>query len=68
MSCEQSIRKLRINPRLTRLALQNPNEYITEPEDALQIDSVPGLPQSGGYENSVTAMDVFSSFLFAYPT
>ena len=34
----------------------------------MQIDLVPGLPQSGGYENIVTAMDVFSRCLFAHPT
>ena len=48
--------------------LQNPNEHITAPEDAMQIDLVPGLPPSGGHENIVTAMDVFSRYLFAYPT
>ena len=34
----------------------------------MQIDLVPGFPPSGGYENIVTAMDVFSRYLFAYPT
>ena len=34
----------------------------------MQIDLVPGLPPSGGYENIVTGMDVFSRYLFAYPT
>ena len=29
---------------------------------------MPELPPSGGYENIVTAMDVFSRYLFAYPT
>ena len=29
---------------------------------------VPGLPPSGGFEGIVTAMDVFSRYLFAYPT
>ena len=67
MSCEQCLRESRINPRLTRLPLQNPNVYIIAPEDAI-IDLVPGLPQSGGFENIVTTMDVFSRFLFAYPT
>ena len=67
-SCEQCLRESRINPRLTRLPLQNQNEYITAPEEAMQIDLVPGLPPSGGYENIVTAIDVFSSYLFAYPT
>ena len=68
LSCEQCLRESRINPRLTRPPLQNPNEYITAPEDAMQIDLVPGLPPSGGYQNIVTAIDVFSRYLFAYPT
>ena len=34
----------------------------------MQTDLVPGLPPSGGYENIVTAMVVFSRYLFAYPT
>ena len=29
---------------------------------------MPELPPSGGYENIATAMDVFSRYLFAYPT
>ena len=68
MSCEKCIRELRINPPTHRSPLQNPNEHITAPKDAMQIDLVPGLPPSGGYENIVTAMDVFSRYLFAYPT
>ena len=68
MSCEQCLRESRIITRLTRPPLQNPNEYITVPEGAMQIDLVPGLPPSGGYENIVTAMDVFSRYFFAYPT
>ena len=34
----------------------------------MQTDLVPGLRPSGGYENIVTAMDVSSRYLFAYPT
>ena len=68
MSCEQCIRESRIDRSLSRPPLQNPNEHITAPEDAMQIDLVPELPPSGGYENIVTAMDVFSRYLFAYPT
>ena len=68
ISCEQCIRESRIDPSLTRPPLQNPNEHITAPEDAIQIDLVPELPPSGGYENIVTTMDVFSRYLFAYPT
>ena len=29
---------------------------------------MPEVPPSGGYENIVTAMDVFSRYLFTYPT
>ena len=68
MSCEQCLKVSRINSRLNRPPLPNPKEYITAPEDEMQIDFVPGLPPSGGFENNVTAMDVFSRYLFAYPT
>ena len=68
MSCEQCIKESRLDRSLSRLPLQNPNELISAPEDAMQIDLVPELPPSGSYENLVTAMDVFSRYLLAYPT
>ena len=68
MSCEQCITESPVKDRLIRPTLQNPSEYIAAPEDAMQIDLVPELPPSGGFENIVTAMDVFSRYLFAYPT
>ena len=68
ISCEQCIRESRNDRRLTSPPLQNPNEHFTAPEDAMQIDLVSELPPSGGYTNIVTAMDVFSCYLFAYPT
>ena len=68
MSCEQCLRESRVDRRLTRLPQQNQNEHITAPEDAMQVDLVPELPPSSGYENTVTAMDVFSCYLFMYPT
>ena len=67
MSCEQCITESRIDRSLTRFSLQNPNEYFTAAEDAMQIDLVPELPPSGGYEVFVRAMDLFSRPLFAYP-
>ena len=42
-------------------------EWDLGPEDAMQIDLLPNLAPSGGYENIITAMDVFSRYLFAYP-
>ena len=65
MSCKQCIRESRIDRSLTRPPLQNPNEHTTVPENAMQIDLVRELPPSAGYENIVTAMDVFSRYLFA---
>ena len=44
--------------------MQNPNEQITAPEDGMQIDLVPELPPS----DILTAQEVFSQCLFAYPT
>ena len=62
---EQCIKKSRIDRSFTRFPLQNPNEHITESEDAMQIDWVPGLPPSGGYGTFVTALDLFSHYFFA---
>ena len=36
------------------------------PEDAMQIDILPNIPPSGGYENVPIVIDVFSQYLFAY--
>ena len=37
------------------------------PEDAIQIDLLPNLPISAGYQTVMTAIDVFSRNLVAYP-
>ena len=42
-------------------------EWNLGPEDAMQIDLLPNLPTSGGYQTVMTAIDVFSRYLFAYP-
>ena len=64
MSCEQCIKESRIDRNLTRLPMKNPNEHITAHEDAMQIGLVPELPASGGCENIITVMDVFSVVSF----
>ena len=66
--CEQDSRQTRIDNLFTRPPLQNPSEDIKGPEDAMKNEFVPELPGFGGYENIVTAMDVFSRYFFAYPT
>ena len=47
--------------------LPNLPEWDLGPADAMQIDILPNLSPSGGYENINTAMDFFSRYLFAYP-
>ena len=42
-------------------------EWDLGPDDAMQIDLLPNLPTSGGYQTVMTAIDVFSRYLFAYP-
>ena len=54
------------NPSITPELLNLP-EWDLGPENDLQIDLLPNLPPSGGYENIITALDVFSKYLFAYP-
>ena len=36
-------------------------------QDAMRIDLLPNLPTSGGYQTVMTAIDVFSRYMFAYP-
>ena len=45
----------------------NNTEHVLIPEDILEIDILPNLPNSAGYQNIVTMIDVFSRYLFAYP-
>ena len=47
--------------------LLNLPEWDLGPEDNMQIDFLPNLPTSGGYQTVMTALDVFSKYLFAYP-
>ena len=65
--CEICMKDKRIkNPSITPELLNLP-EWDLGPEDALQIDLLPNRPPSGGYENIITALDVFYRYLFAYP-
>ena len=54
--------KTRITPELIHIL-----EWDLGPEDLMQIDLLPELPPSGGYENNNTAIDVFSRYALAYP-
>ena len=65
--CEICIQDKRIkNTRITPEIIHIP-EWDLGPEDLMQIDLLPDLPPSWGYENIITAIDVFSRYAFAYP-
>ena len=65
--CEICIQDKRINnTRIIPELFHNP-EWDLGPEDLMQIDLLPELPPSGGYENIITAIDVFSRYAFPYP-
>ena len=65
---DQSIKEGPIDNMLHHQSLHNPNEHITGPDEAMQNDSLSQLFPFDGYEDIVTAMNVFSKNLFAYPT
>ena len=65
--CETCIKDKKIPNSSITPELLNLPEWDLGPKDAMQIDLLPNLPPSGGYENIITAMDVFSRYLFAYP-
>ena len=66
--CEDCIKYKRINNNQIRPKMINNTEHVLGPEDILEIDILPNLPNSSGYQNIVTMIDVFSRYLFAYPT
>ena len=65
--CEICIQYKRINnTRITSELIHIP-EWDFGPEDLMQINLLPELPPSGGYENIITAIEVFARYAFAYP-
>ena len=65
--CETCARDKRVPNITITPELLNLPEWDLGPEDAMQIDLLPNLPTSGGYQTVMTAINVFSRYLFAYP-
>ena len=65
--CEICIQDKRINNTRITPELFHIPEWDLGPEDLMKIDFLPELPPSLGYENIITAIDVFSRYAFAYP-
>ena len=63
----RTMRKIQSVPNATLTPeLLNLPEWDLGPKEAMQIDLLPNLTPSGGYENVLTASDDFSRYLFAY--
>ena len=68
LQCEDFNKYMRISTNQVRPKLNNKTEHFLGPKDILDIDILSHLPNSAGYQNIVTVIDVFSRYLFAYPT
>ena len=66
-NCQICFQTKRINNDLLRTELLNCPQLDLGIEDIIQMDILPNLPPSGGYDHIITAIDVFSRYLFAYP-
>ena len=67
-SCPDRIANKRIDTRQIRPKMLSNTDFNMRPEDCLEVDILPNLPSSNGYQHIITMMDVFSRYLFAYPT
>ena len=65
--CEICIQDKRINTTRITPELVHIPDWDLGLEDLMQIDLLPEIPPSVGYENIITAIDVFSRYAFAYP-
>ena len=65
--CEHCAKDKRVPNATITPGLLNLPEWDLGPKDAMQIDLLPNLTPNGRYENVLTAIDVFSRYLFAYP-
>ena len=64
--CEICAKDKRVPNNVITPELLNLPKWDLRPEDAMQIDLLPNLPTCGGYQTIMTAIDVFSRYLFAY--
>ena len=67
MSCEQCDKESLTDNRVIKTPVQNHSEHTRGIEGVMQMDAFPEMLSSSGYGNLVTALDVFSRYLFVYP-
>ena len=64
--CTECMQMKRADKRSITPPMIDTSKMALGPEDALQMDIVPFDEPSGGYTAIITAMDVFSRYLFTY--
>ena len=67
-SCPVCIAKNMIDTRQLPSKMLSNTEFTMGPKDCLELDILLNLPSSNRYQHIFTRMDVFSRYLFAYPT
>ena len=67
-SCPDFIAYRRVDTRQIHPKMLSNTDSTMGPGDCLEVDILPYLPSSNGYQQIKTMMDVFSRYLFAYPT
>ena len=65
--CENCMKSKSVKETQLRPPLQKIYDPCDGPEDLLEIDIVGPLPTSNGFTHILTAVDVFSRYLFAVP-
>ena len=65
--CETCMRSKFTNESKIRLPLQKIYDPCNGPTDLMEVDIVGPLPASNGFTHIMTAIDVFSRYLFAVP-
>ena len=68
INCPDCIANKLIDTRQIRPKMLSSTEFTFGPEDCSDVDILPNLSSSNGYKHIITMMDVFSRYLFAYPT
>ena len=66
-SCETCKRSNSVNESKIRPPLQKIYDPCNGPSDLMEVDIVGPLPTSNGFTHILTAIDVFSRYLFAVP-
>ena len=67
-SCPDCIANKTIDTRRIRPKMLSNTDFTMGPDDCLEVDILPNLPTSNGFQHIITIMDVLSRYLFAYPT